>query len=201
LSGVSRRWPRRGRWSSTVLSRPTVLLRNCRRRQQWCSPLRRNQAPRSPLPPRHNQHLQLSRQQRVRHDLYLLSRSLLRPLRSCCSDVAREAGTATAHGSAKRTSRPRRQLLSHPSATQGNPVAAVELAAHVFGSLPVRKALGDQLRQTDSMASFKAALARTRGGPPTHSAWLNDVGKEGGVSPRRRHGKKIGAFSAECSAE
>ena len=95
---------------------------------------------------------------------------LLRPLRSCCSNVAREAGTATAHGSAKRTSRPpRRQLLSHPSATQGNPVAAVELAAHAFGSLPVRKALGDQLRQTDSMASFKAALARTRGGHPPNT--------------------------------
>ena len=136
-----------------------------------------------------DQHLQLSRQQRVRHDLYLLSRSLLRPLRSCCSDVAREAGTATAHGSAKRTSRPpRRQLLSHPSATQGNPVAAVELAAHVFGSLPVRKALGDQLRQTDSMASFKAALARTPGGGPPNTLPGSMTGGRGGglAAPQAR---------------
>ena len=46
------------------------------------------------------------------------------------------------------------------SATQGDPVAAAELAARVFGSVQVRRALGDQLRQTDSMASFKASLVR-----------------------------------------
>ena len=34
----------------------------------------------------------------------------------------------------------------------------------------------------------------TGGSPPKHSAWLNDVEGGGGVSPRRRHGKKIGAF-------
>ena len=88
-----------GRWPSTVWIQTTDSLRHCRRRRQRCSPLLCNQSSRSP--PRHNQYLHLSRQQRVRRDLCLLSRSLPRPRRSCWRDLAREAGTARVRESAK----------------------------------------------------------------------------------------------------